>query len=266
MNLSELIPFLKSVDARPRKHLSQNFLVDPKIINKIIQMAEVEPGEEVLEIGPGPGALTAALLERGAYVYAIEMDPIFARELARFDNGRLRVSQCDFLKFPMKTLPNQIKVVANLPYHITTPIIEKLFASSFSSITIMVQKEVADRMIATAGSKEIGSLSHFVQFYSRIHSSMLVPPSSFYPQPKVDSTVVRLDYRNPPEVDSNQFFNLMHQAFQKRRKMLTSSLPFPRDRIQNALIDLGIRTDARPEVISLDQWVELTKKLSEPFP
>lgn len=265
MILSELIPFLKSVDARPRKHLSQNFLVDPTVIHKIIQMAEVEPGEQVLEIGPGPGSLTAALLERGAHVYAVEMDPIFARELARFENDRLRVSQCDFLKFPMKTLPERIKVVANLPYHITTPILEKLFTSSFSSITIMVQKEVADRMIATAGSKEIGSLSHFVQFHAHVHSSMLVPPTCFYPQPKVDSTVIRLDHRDPPEVDSNQFFTLMHQAFQKRRKMLTSSLPFPKDRVRSALIDLGIRSDARPEIISLDQWVELTKKLNDPF-
>lgn len=265
MILSELIPFLKSVDARPKKSLSQNFLVDPNIVKRIIQTAEVEPGDPVLEIGPGPGSLTQALLEKGAHVYAVEMDPIFARELARFENDRLKVSQSDFLKFPMKTLPKKIKVVANLPYHITTPILEKLFSSSFSSITIMVQKEVADRMSATAGSKEIGSLSHFVQFYAKIHSSFIVAPSCFYPQPKVDSTVIRLDYREPPDVDPVQFFSLMHKAFQQRRKMVTSSLLFPKDRVRQALIDLGIRPDARPEIISLDQWVGLTKKLCDLF-
>lgn len=262
MILSELIPFLKSVEARPKKSLSQNFLVEPTIVQKIVQTAEVAPGDVVLEIGPGPGALTLALLEAGARVYAVEMDSVFARELDRFKNDRLRVFQADFLKFPMHQLPPNIKIVANLPYHITTPILEKIFASPFSSLTIMVQKEVADRMSAAAGSKTFGSLSLFVQFYSQFHSAFPVSASCFYPKPKVDSTVIRLNHRKPPEIDPVWFFSLVHKAFQQRRKMITSSLSLPKEEVRTILGSIGIRPDARPETLSLDQWVQLANSLS----
>lgn len=262
MILSELIPFLKSIDARPKKALSQNFLVDPNIIRKIVQTADVRPGDTVLEIGPGPGALTAALLEQGARVYAVEMDTVFARELHRLQNGKLTVFEDDILTFPLEQLPSGMKVVANLPYHITTPILEKIFTTSFTSLTIMVQKEVADRMGANAGTKEIGSLSLFVQFYTQKHSSFKVPPGCFYPQPKVDSTVIRLDSKPTPNVDPSQFFPLVHKAFQQRRKMLTSTLPFPKDQIRTALTSIGKRPDARPEDLSLDNWIALTNIVS----
>ena len=149
----------------------------------------------------------------------------------------------------MDVLPKKIKVVANLPYHITTPILEKLFASSFSSLTIMVQKEVADRMISPPGSKTFGSLSLFVQFHSDFVHSFTVPPAAFYPQPKVDSTVIRLTPQ-PPNVDPVRFFSLVHKAFQQRRKMITSSLPFPKESIRRALSELDVRPDARPETLS----------------
>lgn len=264
MILSELLPFLKNIEARPKKHLSQNFLIDPNIVRKIVEMAEVQPGDTVLEIGPGPGALTAALLEKGAKVYAIEMDPIFARELERFQtpDDRLKVFIADILKFPLERLPRGIKVVANLPYHITTPILEKIFSQPFSSLTIMVQKEVADRMAADAGSKTFGSLSLFVQFYSKPHSSFTVPPSCFYPRPKIDSTVIRLDHRTPPDIDPTHFFNLVHKAFQQRRKMITSSSVFPKEQVRAALEKIGMRPDARPEDLSLDNWVRLAKELA----
>lgn len=262
MILSELISFLKSIEARPRKGLSQNFLVDPTVVRKIIDLAEIEPGEPVLEIGPGPGALTAALLDKGARVYAVEMDPVFTQELGRLQNGNLNVFQSDILKFPLERLPKKIKVVANLPYHITTPILEKLFAASFSSITIMVQKEVADRMAAGPGSKVFGSLSVFVQFYSKVAGSFTVPPASFYPQPKIDSTVIRLDSTAAPEVDPVQFFGLVHKAFQQRRKMITSTLGLGKEEVRQALVEVGARPDARPETLSLDQWASLTKKLT----
>ncbi len=266
MILSELIPFLNSVDAKPKKRLSQNFLIDPDIVAKIIKTAQVKPGDSILEIGPGPGALTSALLKEGAKVYAVEMDPVFARELARLQNGHLKISSSDFLKFPMEVLPKKIKVAANLPYHITSLILEKLFNSSFSSITIMVQKEVAVRMAASAGCKDFGSLSLFVQFYSKIESSFIVPPSCFYPQPKVDSTVIRLDSTPLPEVDPAYFFSLVHKAFQQRRKMITSSLNLPKEQVRAALTSIGIREDARPEMLSLEKWVELSQKIAEFLP
>jgi 16S rRNA (adenine1518-N6/adenine1519-N6)-dimethyltransferase len=214
-----------------------------------------------LEIGPGPGALTAALLKSGAFVYAVELDTVFAKELNRFQNSRLRVFEADILQFPMKHLPKDIKIIANLPYHITTPILERIFAHPFSSITIMVQKEVADRMSAQAGTKVFGSLSVFVQFHSNIHSSFTVPAHSFYPQPKIDSTVIRLDFRKPPDVDPVHFFSLVHKAFQQRRKMLTSTLDLPKEKVREALISIGIRPDARPENLSLGKWVELSQLL-----
>ncbi len=256
MSLTELIEFLDRVGAKPKKSLSQNFLIDPDAIRKILELAEVASGELILEIGPGPGALTEALLEKGAKVYAVEMDSVFAKELSRFENERLKIFESDILKFPIERLPKNMKVVANLPYHITTPILEKLFHNSFSSITIMVQKEVAERMAASAGSKTFGSLSLFVQFYTHVVGSFTVPSSSFYPKPKVDSTVIRLDYRKPPEVDPVKFFALVHKAFQQRRKMMTSSLGLDKEKVREALIKAGARGDARPEALSLNQWVQ----------
>ncbi|MBU6383096.1 MAG: ribosomal RNA small subunit methyltransferase A [Verrucomicrobia bacterium] len=258
MILSELIPFLKSIEAVPKRGLSQNFLIDPNILQKIVALAQVAPGEQVLEIGPGPGALTAALLDAGAKVWAVETDEVFARHLHRLQNGRLQIYLEDFLKFPMHVLPPKIKVVANLPYHITTPILEKLFAHSFSSIVIMVQKEVAERMQAKPGTKELGSLTLFVQFYSQISASFDVPAGCFYPKPKVDSTVIRLDAKTAPTTAP---FHLIRPAFQHRRKMLAGILPYAKEKVKQALLDIGIRPDARPEMLSLDQWIQLTEKL-----
>jgi len=125
----------------------------------------------------------------------------------------------------------------------------------------MVQKEVAERMASPAGSKVFGSLSLFVQFYSNVIDSFTVPASSFYPKPKVDSTVIRLDYREPPQVDPTQFFALVHKAFQQRRKMITSSLGIDKEKVREALVALGARADSRPEALSLDQWVGLVNLL-----
>lgn len=259
MNVTELIDFLNAQDARPKKHLSQNFLIDQNVIQKILSLAEVKENETILEIGPGPGALTKALLDKGAKVYAVEMDSIFAKQLNRFQNGRLTVFEKDFLKFPMELLPPKFKVVANLPYHITTPILEKLFASSFSSITVMVQKEVATRMQAESRIKDFGSLSLFIQYHSNIHGSFNVAAGSFFPKPKVDSTVIRLDEKEVPEVNP---FYLIHPAFQQRRKMLTSTLPFPKEQIREALAAINVRIDARPEMLSLEKWIELSKTIN----
>lgn len=262
MILSELIPFLKDLEAKPKKRLSQNFLIDPNIVQKIVATAQIQPGDRVLEIGPGPGALTKALLEQGAHVYAVEMDPLLAKALERLQNGRLTIFEADILQFPLTSLPPQLKVVANLPYHITTPILEKMFETSFSSLTFMVQKEVADRMEASAGSKTFGPLSLFVQFYTKKKSSFRVPASCFYPRPKVDSAVIRLDQQTTPDVPAEIFFPLVHKAFQQRRKMMTTSLLLDKEKVKEALKQVGMRPDARPEDLSLQAWVGFTKQIS----
>jgi 16S rRNA (adenine1518-N6/adenine1519-N6)-dimethyltransferase len=261
MNLSDLFSFLTEIGHRPNKRLSQNFLIDQNIVNKIVQLAEVSAKDQVLEIGPGPGILTKYLLAQGAFVLAIETDPRLAGALERLqtDDRRLTVVHADFLKYSFKTLNSPWKVVANFPYHITTPILEKIFehASLFSSITFMVQKEVASRIFAKKRTKEYSSFSLFAQFYTHFHSMFNVPANCFYPKPNVDSVVIRLDLKEPPLKDSTPFFLLTRTAFQKRRKMLTSSLAklHPGPKIQQALIAIGASPKARPEELSLDEWL-----------
>ncbi len=173
------------------------------------------------------------------------------------------------MEFDLKdrTFPKPLKVVANLPYHITAPILERIFDHSalFSSLTIMVQKEVAVRMIAEAGNKDFGCLSLFVQFYTEPVSSFKVPPTCFYPQPKVDSTVIRLDFRPPPPVPPLSFFPLVRKAFQQRRKMISTSLQslFSAESIKKSLLSIGSRSDARPETLSLPQWVEFYNHINQ---
>jgi 16S rRNA (adenine1518-N6/adenine1519-N6)-dimethyltransferase len=268
MILSELIPFLKNLDARPRKSLSQNFLIDPNVVKKIVLTADIQPGDRVLEIGPGPGALTQELLRAGAHVWAVELDPLFAKELPRLQTSdqRLHVFHTDFLKFPLDDLApfTPLKVVANLPYHITTPILEKLCTTThFSSLTIMVQKEVVDRMTASSGTKEFSSFTLFLQYYCKLHKPFKVAPGCFYPRPKVDSAVIRLDLQTPPSIDPSSFFTLTRKAFQQRRKMLSTSLQslFPASILKEALLSIGLKAEARPEELALEKWIELHIRL-----
>lgn len=263
MNFSELISFLNELGTTPKKWLSQNFLIDSNIVKKIVQTADIQKGDVVLEIGPGPGALTSLLLELGATVYAIEKDPIFAKALSRLqtEDQRLHVYCADALEFPIEQIPFR-KVVANLPYHITTPLLEKCFACAFTSLTLMVQKEVADRIFAKNGTKDFGSLSLFAQYYAYLKSHFTVSSGCFYPKPSVDSSVIHLVSR--PPLKSDHFFPLMRRSFQQRRKMLTSSLRefAPAEQIKKALQTISFRDDARPEMLTLDQWLSFVGALS----
>lgn len=207
----------------------------------------------VLEIGPGPGALTQELLRSQARVIAIEKDLKFARALHRLQvDNRLQIHESDFLDFPIKEhLQNiaPLKVVANLPYHITTPIIERLCESSFlfSSAWIMVQKELADRIVAHPGTKEMSSFTIFLQTYCKPSIALKVSRRCFFPVPSVDSCVVRLDFHPPRMKNPELFLAIVRRAFQQRRKMLRSTLS-----IQNEPF-----ASLRPEALSFDDWMTL---------
>ncbi len=265
MNRSELLTFLQVHSLAPLKQLSQNFLVDRNILDKICRTAHVEPGEFIVEIGPGPGALTQALLDRGAHLLAIEKDRGFAALLPRLQtpDQRLDVICQDALEASLPTPATPFKVVANLPYHITTPLLAKLCHHSpfLSSAVVMVQKEVAERLT----SPEESSLSLFLQFHGHVSREFSVSKECFYPKPSIDSTVIRITFHPPPPVDAKAFFTLVHTAFRQKRKMIRSSLRglYPPQIVEKALSSLSLRPDERPERLCLDAWLALFHKLQE---
>jgi len=269
---SELLAFLAAHGIQANKRLSQNFLVDGNVVRKAVDCAGVEANDVVLEIGPGPGALTQELLKRGARVVAVDKDERLAHALERFQtpDGRLRIIAADFLSLSLqKLLPTQqkSKVVANLPYSITTPILVRLMEEHqlLDSITVLVQKEVAERMAAPAGSRAFGSLSVLVQFWSEVNYQFTVSPHCFYPKPKVSSAVIRLTLRPPPlpAEHHSSFFSLTRHAFNHRRKMLRGSLQHfhTKDDIERALQSCALALTTRPEELSVQQWVALYQTL-----
>lgn len=262
---SELQKFLHEIGAAPKKGLSQNFLIDGNIVRKIVKTAQVSANDAVVEIGPGPGALTAALLDAKALVTAVEKDTKFAAALTRLQtpDHRLTVIEGDFLKIDLQKLPPRCKVVANLPYNITTPILSRLvpLRQQIESLTIMVQKEFADRMCAKAGSADYSSLSVFLQFYCDISYGFTVEPSCFYPRPKVRSSVVVLKLKRPPQVSSEErFFQMVRSAFQMRRKMLRVSLKKLYPDIETKI---GENSKKRPEELSLNDFLLLFQKVEQ---
>lgn len=268
---SELQAFLKELGIQAKRGLSQNFLIDGNIIHKIVQTASASPGDSIIEIGPGPGALTEALLESGAAVTAIELDSTFAEALKRLQttDKRLQVVNADILEFPLLELlqkhqqgQKKVKVVANLPYHITTPILALFLPLHqwIDSLTIMVQKEFSDRMTAQKGTKDYSSFSVFLQFYSAVQGSFTVSPNCFFPRPKVHSSVVHCKLHPPlMEKNINAFFQLTRTAFGQRRKMLRSSLKdlYSPERVEQALLQIGHSATERPEELSVGEFISL---------
>lgn len=268
---SVLKEFLRFSQSHPKKALSQNFLIDGNIVRKIINTAHVQQGDVILEIGPGPGALTQSLLAKGAVVTAVEKDVIFAEQLYRLqDLGSLSIRQEDFLLFDLeKFLTNQkntIKVVANLPYHITTPILLALlpYSNKIDSLTIMVQKEYADRMVAFPKSHQYSHLSLLVSFFCQAELIFTINPSCFFPKPKVRSAIVYCKLKDPPLIEEvDAFFLLTRSAFQQKRKMLRSSLKIfaPSKVIEQTLLKIHLPVTARPEELSLQEFISLFKQL-----
>ncbi len=265
-----------------QKRFGQNFLIDTHVLEKIIASAQITKDDFVLEIGPGIGTMTQYLAEAAREVAAVEIDhtliPILADTLKDWDN--VTVINDDILKVDIRALAlekNQgrpIKVVANLPYYITTPIIMGLFENQvpIDSITIMVQKEVADRMQVGPGTKDYGALSLAVQYYAKPQIVANVPPNCFMPRPKVGSAVIRLERYEKPPVDVNDekmMFRIIRASFNQRRKTLVNGLKnspeihFSKEQIEQALESCGLSLNIRGEALTLEQFAQLANAFDE---
>lgn len=259
-----------------QKKYGQNFLIDTHVLDKIISAAQIGPEDFVVEVGPGIGTMTQYLAYKAGRVAAIEIDkaliPILEDTLSGYDN--VTILNEDVLKVDLCRLAEEenggrpIKVVANLPYYITTPIIMGLFESHVpvESITVMVQKEVADRMRTGPGSKDYGALSLAVQYYARPDLIANVPPNCFIPRPRVGSAVVRLTRHEKPPVEAENeayLFQLIRASFQQRRKTLVNGLNHaadilvPKEKFEEALKKMGLTPDIRGEALTLPQFAEL---------
>lgn len=274
------IDIIKKYDFAFQKRFGQNFLIDGRVIDKIIAAAEITKEDTVLEIGPGIGTMTQYLAEAAGQVIAVEIDknllPIYEETLADYDN--VTIINNDILKVDIHELikgkAQKVKVVANLPYYITTPIIMGLFENHIpaESITVMVQKEVADRMQSGPGSKDYGALSLAVQYYAKPYIVANVPPNCFMPRPNVGSAVIRLtSWEEPPVAvkDEKLMFKLIRASFNQRRKTLQNGinnspdLSFSKEQVVNALREMGLSESVRGEALTLEQFARLSDLLIE---
>jgi 16S rRNA (adenine1518-N6/adenine1519-N6)-dimethyltransferase len=276
-NPQKTIEIIKKYEFAFQKKFGQNFLIDTHVLDKIIAAAGVTKDDCVLEIGPGIGTMTQYLAENARHVVAVEIDsnliPILNETLADYEN--VTVIHADILKVDINQITEQfnggrpIKVVANLPYYITTPIIMGLFENKvpIDNITVMVQKEVADRMQVGPGTKDYGALSLAVQYYAEPYIVANVPPNCFMPRPNVGSAVIRLTRHKEPLVkaeDSGLMFRLIRASFNQRRKTLQNGLnnspeiPFTKEQITEAVESLGLGPSVRGEALTLEQFASLS--------
>ena len=281
-NPKNTIEIIQKYEFMFQKKFGQNFLIDTHVLEKIISAAGITKNDCVLEIGPGIGTITQYLAENAGHVVAVEIDrnliPILKETLADYDN--MTVINEDILRVDIKALAEEynggkpIKVVANLPYYITTPIIMGLFESGvpIDNITVMVQKEVADRMKEGPGSKDYGALSLAVQYYAEPEIVANVPPNCFIPRPNVGSAVIRLTRHKemPVEVkDPALMFKIIRASFNQRRKTLqnglgnASELPYTKEQIAAAIAEMGLTPTIRGEALSLAQFAQLSDILGE---
>lgn len=276
-NPQNTIEVLKKYNFMFQKKFGQNFLIDTHVLDKIIAAANITKDDMVLEIGPGIGTMTQYLLESAREVVAVEIDkkliPILEDTLSEYQN--ITIINDDILKVDINKLVNErnngkpIKVVANLPYYITTPIIMGLFESQvpIENITVMVQKEVADRMQVGPGTKDYGALSLAVQYYAKPYIVANVPPNCFMPRPNVGSAVIRLTkHEQSPVVVSDEklMFRIIRASFNQRRKTLVNGLnnspeiQLSKDIIAEAIKDLGVSENIRGEALTLEQFAKLS--------
>ena len=281
-NPKNTIEVIQKYDFDFQKKFGQNFLIDERVLEKIISAAEVNKEDFVLEIGPGIGTMTQYLAENAREVMAVEIDknliPILSDTLSAYDN--VSILNADILKVDIAKIVEEknggkpVKVVANLPYYITTPIIMGLFESNvpIDNITVMVQKEVADRMQVGPGSKDYGALSLAVQYYAEPYIVANVPPNCFIPRPNVGSAVIRLTRHKemPVQVaDPKLMFRLIRASFNQRRKTLQNGLnnapdvSFTKEQIVAAIESLGVPATIRGEALDLQQFAQLANYFTE---
>lgn len=252
-----------------KRYLGQNFLYDPSILKRMIQVAQLSQGDTVVEIGPGPGRLTKMLAERVKKVIAIELDDELFEKLKVYLSGHNNVELIhgDALKFPFESI-GDFKVVANIPYHITTPIIFRLLDAKkgLKTITLTIQKEVAERIVAGPGGKDYGVLSIMIQYYAQPELKFIIRKEAFRPVPRVDSAVVHIKILENPSIDVKDeklFFKVVKTAFSQRRKTLANSLKSFGSDIKDILIYSGIDPQRRPETLSLAEFAKLSDFLWE---
>ena len=279
MVLEETNFLMKKYNIKANKRLGQNFLIDDAVIEKIVNGAEVEKDDIVIEIGPGLGSMTKVLLERARKVICIELDPRMVKILHdRFiAYNNIEIINEDVLKIDLNSLIESqlsgeenirdVKIVANLPYYITTPIIMKLIESNLKieSITVMIQKEVADRLIEIPSGKNTGAITYTVYYYCDSQNIGIVDNTSFIPMPEVTSEIIRLKLRKEPIVkveDEKLFFKIIKSAFMQRRKTLVNTLNNAgifkeKKEAEKALAQIGLVQDIRPENLSIEDYAKL---------
>ena len=286
--LEETKFLIKKYHINANKNLGQNFLIDDNAVDTIVSSAQISKDDLIIEIGPGLGTLTAKLLEKARKVIAIELDDkmvnILQDRFQFYDNFEL--CHEDVLKVDLKQLiyqeqqtqqnlnknPYRVKIVANLPYYITTPIIMKLLEDKLpvESITVMVQKEVADRLTAIPGKKNTGAITYCVFYYCAPEEILLVPNSSFIPAPEVNSEVIKLKIRKKPPVELNNeelFFKVIKASFMQRRKTLLNGLAnsgiATKEVLKKMLIDLGLNENIRGESLTIQQFAKISNYLND---
>lgn len=280
-NPSKTSEILNKFGLTAQKRYGQNFLIDSNILEKIVASAGISKDDTVLEIGPGIGTLTQHLAEAAKKVICVEIDknmiPVLEYTLADFDNVTVinqDILKADIVNILKENGAESAKVVANLPYYITTPIIMELLEKDLpiESITVMIQKEVAERMQTGPGSKDYGALSLAVAFYSNAEVKMTVSPNCFIPRPNVDSAVIRLDKLKEPVVkvkDRAEMFRIIKGAFEQRRKTLTNALSHSsayktdKKNIENALLEMGKNINIRGEELTLEEFARLSDILTQ---
>ena len=283
MNLLEETKYImKKNNLFAKKSLGQNFLIDENVVESIVEKAGITKKDIVIEIGPGLGTLTKYLLEKAYKVICIELDErminILKDRFSLYNNFELinddvlKVDLHELIKKNKTENIDNIKVVANLPYYITTPIIMKLLEDKLDieSITVMVQKEVAERLVASPGEKETGSITYSINYYTNSEMLMIVPNNSFIPEPEVTSAVIKLNVLEKPRIDvkdEERFFKIIKQAFMQKRKTLVNALVNggtfkTKEEAENVLNTLGIDIKIRGEKLSLEQYGKISDYIS----
>ncbi len=272
---------MKKYGITANKKLGQNFLIDEEVIQTIADTGELSNKDLVIEIGPGLGTLTQKLLQKAGKVICIELDDRMLNVLKErfFLYKNFEIINQDILKVDLQKLIDEnkkegyenVKIIANLPYYITTPIIMKLLEEKLSihSITVMIQKEVADRLTAIPGKKDTGAITYTVYYYAEAEKILTVPNTSFIPEPEVESEVIKLNIRKEPPVkvkDEEKMFNIIKIAFMQRRKTLlnaisNSNIGITKEKIELVLQELGINPQIRGEALTLEQFAKITDKI-----